>query len=276
MNGWRVPAASEADARRRRRILGIAVPLVMLAATLIAWQLYVDLADVPHYILPSPARVIQALIEDWGLLGQALLVTLRLTFSALALAVIGGVALAVLMSQSRWIELALHPYAVILQVTPIVAVAPLLLIWVPQTQAALLILAFIVAFFPILTNTAQGLKSVDHNLLNLFELYGSSRWRTLRLLQLPTALPYFLAGLRIAGGLALIAAVVAEFAAGSSGQGSGLAFRLFEAQFRLNTPRVFAALFLLAITGIVIYFLTSLLSRRVLRNWHESAVEREN
>jgi NitT/TauT family transport system permease protein len=180
------------------------------------------------------------------------------------------------MAQSRWIELALYPYAIILQVTPIVAIAPLILIYAPSTQAALLICAWIVAFFPILSNTSQGLRSTDHNLLNLFELYGASRWQTLAFLKMPNALPYFLAGLRIAGGLALIAAVVAEFAAGAAGAGSGLAFRLLESQYRLNIPRLFAALVLLSFTGICIFFATSLISHLLLRRWHESAVRREN
>ena len=153
--------------------------------------------------------------------------------------------MAILLVQSQWIELALFPFAVILQVTPIIAIAPLLLIYVPDTQTALLICAFLVAFFPILSNMVAGLKSVDHNLLNLYDLYGASRWQTLIYLKLPAAMPYFMAGLRIGGGLALIAAVVAEFAAGTAGEGSGLAFRLLEAQYRLNIPRLFAALILL-------------------------------
>ncbi len=258
------------------RFARIAIPVGMLALLIVVWQVYVDVAHVPHYILPSPLRIAQAFGTDYPILLPALLVTLKITFSALAIALVGGVALAILMSQSKWIELALYPYAVILQVTPIVAIAPLILIYTPNTQTALLICAWIVAFFPVLSNTTQGLRSTDHNLLNLFELYGANRWQSLILLKLPSALPYFLAGLRIAGGLALIAAVVAEFAAGSAGAGSGLAFRLLESQFRLNIPRLFAALVLLSFTGVVIFFATSLISHLFLRRWHESAVRREN
>jgi NitT/TauT family transport system permease protein len=258
------------------RLARIAVPIGMLILLGAIWQAYTVAYEVPHYILPAPTRIFESLVTDWPILGAALLVTLKITFLALLIALIGGVALAVLMLQSRWIELALYPYAVILQVTPIVAIAPLILIYAPTTQSALLICAWIVAFFPILSNTSQGLRSTDHNLLNLFELYGASRWQTLIHLQIPNALPYFLAGLRIAGGLALIAAVVAEFAAGSAGAGSGLAFRLLESQFRLNIPRVFAALILLSLTGVLIFFATSLISHLLLRNWHESAVRREN
>jgi NitT/TauT family transport system permease protein len=258
------------------RIARIAVPAGMLVLLLVVWQVYVEVAHVPHYILPSPLRIAQAFGTDYPILLPALMVTLKITFLALGIALVGGVALAILMAQSKWVELALYPYAVILQVTPIVAIAPLILIYTPNTQTALLICAWLVAFFPVLSNTTQGLRSTDHNLLNLFELYGASRWRTLILLKLPNALPYFLAGLRIAGGLALIAAVVAEFAAGSAGAGSGLAFRLLESQFRLNIPRLFAALLLLSFTGVLIFFATSLISHLLLRKWHESAVRREN
>ncbi|WP_374629518.1 ABC transporter permease [Pannonibacter indicus] len=258
------------------RLLRIGIPVLMLGLLVLAWAWYVNAYNVPHYILPSPARVAQSLYTDWGTLSGALWVTVKITLTALLLALVGGVGLAVLMTQSRWIELAIYPYAVILQVTPIVAIAPLILIYAPTTQTALLICAFIVAFFPVLSNTTQGLKSTDHNLLNLFELYGASRWQTLLYLKLPAALPYFLAGLRIAGGLALIAAVVAEFAAGSAGAQSGLAYRLLESQFRLNIPRLFAALILLSLTGVVIFAATSLVSHLLLRRWHESAIRREN
>ncbi len=258
------------------RLLRFSVPVVMLVILVVFWQIYVTVNEVPHYILPSPERVAQAFVQDWPILLGALWVTLKITFTALAIALVGGVALAILMAQSKWIELALYPYAVILQVTPIVAIAPLILIYAPTTQSAILICAWIVAFFPILSNTTQGLRSTDHNLLNLYELYGASRWQTLYYLQLPSALPYFLAGLKIAGGLALIAAVVAEFAAGTAGAGSGLAFRLLESQYRLNIPRLFAALVLLSLTGVVIFACTSMVSHLLLRKWHESAIRREN
>jgi NitT/TauT family transport system permease protein len=258
------------------RFAQITVPIVMLALLIAAWHFYVTLNEVPHYILPGPLLVFQSLIDDWPILFRALLVTVEITFSALALALVGGVAIAIVMSQSRLAELAIYPYAVILQVTPIVAVAPLIIIYAPTTHAALLICAFLVAFFPVLSNTIQGLKSTDHNLLNLFQLYGATRLQTLTLLKIPNALPYFLTGLKIAGGLALIAAVVAEFVAGSAGADSGLAFRLLESQFRLNIPRLYAALLLLSLTGVLIFFATSLISYLLLRKWHESAVRREN
>jgi NitT/TauT family transport system permease protein len=232
--------------------------------------------DIPHYILPGPSLVAQSLVEDWGTLSGSLLVTLQVTFMALAVAIVGGVGLAVLFSLSKWVELSLFPFAVVLQVTPIVAIAPLILIYVDSTQVALLICAWIVAFFPILSNTTLGLNSADHNLQSLFELYGANRWQTMRFLRLPAAMPYFLGGLKIAGGLALIGAIVAEFAAGSAGTGSGLAYRILEAGYRLDIPRMFAALVLISLTGIAIFLASSLLSHLLLRRWHESAVKRES
>jgi len=258
------------------RSLQIIVPVVMLSLAVVVWQLIIVFNHVPKYILPSPVDVATTLWSDWGILFPALRVTLAITFEALALAVLGGVLFAVLLVQSRWIELALYPFAVILQVTPVVAISPLILIYSPTTQIALLIVAFLVAFFPILSNMVQGLKSVDHNLLNLFNLYGAGRWQQLIYLRIPASMPYFLTGLRIGGGLALIAAVVAEFAAGSAGANSGLAFRILEAGFRLNVSRMFAALILLTTTGIAIFGITSFISWLVLHRWHESAVRREN
>lgn len=258
------------------RVLRVVIPVGMLVLAVIAWHLTVVLNGIPKYILPTPGDVANSLLSDWPTLFPALLVTLKITFTALILALIGGVAMAIILVQSKWVELALFPFAVILQVTPVIAIAPLLLIYVSDTQTVLLIIAFLVAFFPILSNMVTGLKSVDHNLLNLYDLYGASRWQTLIYLKLPASLPYFMAGLRIAGGLALIAAVVAEFAAGAAGEGSGLAFRLLELQYRLNIPRLFAALILLTGTGIAIFGLTSFIAWLALHRWHESAVKREN
>ncbi|MDP9810423.1 NitT/TauT family transport system permease protein [Rhizobium tibeticum] len=273
------PAASLSNpmtAKRRDLVLRIAVPFATVAALVVVWGLYVKLSGVAPYILPGPGAVASAFVSDWGTLAPALWVTTKITFMSLLLALVGGVGFAIFLVQSRWIEIAFYPLAVILQVTPIVAISPLILIYAPSTQVALLICAFLVAFFPILSNMVQGLKSVDHNLINLFELYGASRWQTLLYLKLPAAQPYFMTGLRIGGGLALIAAVVAEFAAGSAGAGSGLAFRLLEAQYRMNIPRLFAALLMLSLLGVAIFVITSFISWLSLHRWHESSLKREN
>jgi NitT/TauT family transport system permease protein len=254
----------------------ILAPLVIGLVVLGLWEFVVWRAGVPYYILPGPWQIFRTLITDWGTLSGSLLITLQITGLALLAAVVLGIALSVLFTQSKWLEMSLFPYAVILQVTPIVAIAPLIIIWVNDTLVSLLICAWIVAFFPILSNTILGLNSADHNLINLFQLYGANRWQTLRYLRLPAALPYFLGGLRISGGLALIGAVVAEFVAGSGGTASGLAFRILEAGYQLKIPRMFAALVMVSGAGIVIFLVLSFISHMLLRRWHESAVRREN
>jgi NitT/TauT family transport system permease protein len=257
------------------RMVRILLPIVVLAAGIVVWDLVVRINDIPPYVLPGPGAVLKTLINDWNILSQSLLTTLWTTLEGFVAAAIGGIALALLFNQSKWLEYSLLPYAIILQVTPVIAIAPLLLIYLPQ-QTAVIVCAWIVAFFPVLSNTTLGLNSVDRNLAGLFQLYGASRAQTLRYLKLPAALPYILGGLRIAGGLSLIGAVVAEIAAGSAAAGSGLAYRIAESSYRLNIPRMFAALLLLSAAGIVIYMLLALASHLLLRRWHESALGKEN
>jgi NitT/TauT family transport system permease protein len=256
------------------RALRVLLPIIALALAVIAWHLVVRIKEIPPFVLPSPGLVFSTLISDWPILGASLATTLLTTLEGFLLAVTGGVGLAVLFNQSRLIEYSFYPFAVILQVTPVVAIAPLLLVYLSQ-PAAVLACAWIVAFFPVLANATLGLNSVDRNLVDLFRLYGASRWKILRYLKLPAALPYILGGVRIAGGLALIGAVVAEIAAGSAGAGSGLAFRIAESGYRLNAPRMFAALLLLSLTGVVIFFALTLLTQLLLRHWHESAQQQE-
>jgi len=256
------------------RALRMGLPILVLAAMILLWEAVVRLHGIPPYILPAPGLVLVTLGQDAGLLFHSLWVTLVTAFEGFALAAVGGIGLAVLFNQSRLVEYSFYPYAVTLQVTPVVAIAPLLLIYLPQ-PLAVLACAWIVAFFPVLANTTLGLNSVDSNLRALFDLYRASRWQLLWRLKLPSALPQILAGLRIAGGLSLIGAVVAEIAAGSAGAGSGLAYRIAESGYRLNIPRMFAALLLLSLAGIAIFFALSALSHRVLRRWHESALPQD-
>jgi len=256
------------------RALRVGLPIVVFVLVVLCWDLLVRAFAIPPYVLPSPGLVLATLIADAGLLWSSLLVTLTLTFEGFLLAAVGGILLAIAFNQWRFVDYSFYPYAVILQVTPIVAIAPLLLIYLPQ-PLAVLVCAWIVAFFPVLANTTLGLNSVDHNLLSLFELYKASRWQVLWNLKLPSALPQMLTGLRIAGGLSLIGAVVAEIAAGSAGAGSGLAYRIAESGYRLNIPRMFAALLLLSLAGVAIFFALSAISYLALRRWHESALDRE-
>jgi NitT/TauT family transport system permease protein len=263
------------EGERRDRPLRIVMPIIVLALGVAAWEAVVRYKNIPPYVLPAPDLIWQTFVADRELLLRSLLVTLVTTLEGFLLAAFGGVCLAILFNQSRFVEYSLYPYAVVLQVTPVVAVAPLLLVYLPQ-HAAVLVCAWIVAFFPVLANTTLGLRSVDRNLADLFALYGASRWQILRRLKLPSAQPYILGGLRIAGGLSLIGAVVAEIAAGSAGAGSGLAYRIAESGYRLNIPRMFAALILLSLTGIAIFYLLSLYSYLGLRRWHESALAQDS
>jgi NitT/TauT family transport system permease protein len=260
---------------RAARLVGLLMPIVVLAAGLGLWELVVRVFDIQPVVLPAPSAIFATLIRDWDLLSRSLLTTLLTTLEGFVAAAIVGVALGLLFNLSKWLEYSLFPYAVVLQVTPVIAIAPLLLVYL-SPPTTVIVCAWLVAFFPVLSNTTLGLNSVDRNLAGLFQLYGASRLQTLCFLKLPAALPFILGGLRIAGGLSLIGAVVAELAAGSAGAGSGLAYRISESGYRLNIPRMFAALLLLSAAGIVIYGLLALTSHLVLRRWHESAIGKEN
>jgi NitT/TauT family transport system permease protein len=257
--------------------LHLGLPLAVGAIFLAAWEGLVRVLAVPVFVLPPPSRIVVSLVTDFPLLADSLAFTLAITAGAFLCAVLLGVGLAVVFAHSRLVELALMPYAVVLQVTPVVAIAPLVIIWTGFDHApvALFILATIVAFFPVLSAMLLGLRSVDHGLRNLFELYGAPRWRVFVSLELPSALPHLLGGMKIAGGLALIGAVVAEFVAGS-GTATGLAWRIVESGNRLDMPRMFAALLLLSVAGVAIHLALRALEHRLLRRWHESAVHREN
>jgi NitT/TauT family transport system permease protein len=255
-----------------RRVIEHAAPLIVGAIFLTTWQIAVDVNGVAAYVLPSPLLIGRTLVDDFGTLLPSLLITLKITVLAFLGAAAGGLVLGILLSSSRLLERSLFPYAVVLQVTPIVAIAPLIIIWVKDTTIALFICAWLVAFFPVVANTVTGLNSTDAHLRDLFRLYGASRPQTMLWLRLPSALPYYLAGLRISGGLALIGAVVAEFVAGTGGTQSGLAFRILESAYRLRIPRVFAALVLISLTGIAIFMALSLVTRLLLRHWHDSAI----
>lgn len=250
--------------------LRVGAPVAVACVALALWQALVAYYEVPAYLVPSPLRVAQTMWTDRVLLASSLVVTLSIALTALALAVVAGVAVALLFAQSRVIEASLFPYAILLQVTPIVAIAPLIIIWVQDTRVALVLCATVVAIFPIISNTTLGLRSVDPGLADLFRMSRATRWQTLARLRVPGALPSFFAGLRIAGGLSLIGAVVAEFVAGTGGSGAGLAYQILLAGIQLNIPRLFAALVLIALAGVAIFAATSGLARLCLSRWHES------
>ncbi|MEG0922998.1 MAG: ABC transporter permease [Comamonas sp.] len=278
---YQAPSAEELrlrDERLRRNdtLLRVFVPIAIIAALLLLWEVLVRVNEVPHYILPAPSLILKTLFENWDTLASALWFTVKLTVLALVAAIVGGVLLAIAFSLFKWVEIGFFPIAVILQVTPVIAIAPLILIYVDSTMTALLLCAWIVAFFPILSNTVIGLKSADSNLRDLFELYQATPWQRFRYLLVPSALPYFMAGLKIAGGLSLVGAVVAEFTAGTAGRETGLASRILESSFRTEIPMMFAALLLVSLLGIVIFVIFAALSRTVLGHWHESEMRREH
>ncbi len=256
--------------RNNPKFMRVAAPLAIGLFLLTVWEILCVAWQVPSYLVPTPSLIAKTLIADWQLLSLSLLVTLKITFLAFALALVLGVAIAFLFVQSRAIEVGLFPYAIILQVTPIVAIAPLIIIWVKDPTYALVICATLMALFPIISNTTLGLRSVNPGLLNLFRMNKASRWQTLLRLRIPSALPYFFGGVRISSGLALIGAVVAEFVAGTGGSGTGLAYQILQAGFQLNIPRMFAALFLITMTGIALFAAMMTLSRVALAGWHDS------
>ena len=260
---------------RAQRMLKVLAPLAVALVFVAGWQMIVTWNDIPPYLVPSPALVAQTLYADRSLLLGSLGITMSIALMALALATAFGVAIALLFVQSRWIEMSFFPYAILLQVTPIVAIAPLIIIWVRDTRIALILCAAVVAVFPVISNTTLGLRSVDPGLLNFFRLSRATRWQTLWRLRVPSALPYFFGGLRIASGLALIGAVVAEFVAGTGGQGAGLAYQILMSGIQLNIPRLFAALVLIAAAGVAMFAATVAVSRLALARWHESELRHD-
>lgn len=265
------PAPTKAAARRANRVL---YPLLVAVVLLGAWQAAVTAWEIPPYLVPSPLLVLQTLMADGAVLGTALLFTLKITLLSFAVAVVLGTLISFVFVQSRLLETALFPYAVLLQVTPIVAVAPLIIIWVKDPTISLVICAALVALFPIISNTTLGLRSVDPDLQSYFEMNRASRLQVLLRLRVPSALPYFFGGLRISSGLALIGAVVAEFVAGTGGNSTGLAYQILYAGYQLNIPRMFAALLLISLAGVALFAAMAWLSRLALGGWHASEVGR--
>ncbi|MDM0026019.1 ABC transporter permease [Variovorax saccharolyticus] len=257
------------------RVQRVIYPLLVGVVLIALWQGLVTALELPPYLVPSPYLMMQTLVTDWVPLGMALLVTLKITVLSFVAATVAGVLISFLFVQSKLIETALFPYAVLLQVTPIVAVAPLIIIWVKNPTAAMVVCAALVALFPIISNTTLGLRSIEPDLQSYFKLNRATRWQQLVRLRIPSALPYFFGGLRISSGLALIGAVVAEFVAGTGGSGAGLAYQILQAGFQLNIPRMFAALLLISLTGVALFVLMAWLTKLALGSWHASELSQD-
>ena len=269
------PARRPVPLMLQPRVQRIVYPAILAVVLLCGWEAMVVALELPAYLVPSPVLMFKTLVTDWATLGAALLVTVKITVLAFVAATVIGVLISFLFVQSRLLEMALFPYAVLLQVTPIVAVAPLIIIWVKDSTASLVICAALVALFPIIANTTLGLRSIDPDLQSYFRMNCATRWQTLVRLRIPSALPYFFGGLRISSGLALIGAVVAEFVAGTGGTGAGLAYQILQAGFRLNIPRMFAALLLISLTGVAFFAAMAWLSRWALGSWHASEISHD-
>ncbi|MFC3902039.1 NitT/TauT family transport system permease protein [Acinetobacter marinus] len=254
----------------RPNAVRVFAPIFFGVCLLVVWEIVFRVIDVPIYLVPKPSDIAIALYSNAHTLWQSLLMTMKITLLAFLMAIAIGVLVSFLFVQSRVIEACFMPYAILFQVTPVVAIAPLIIIWISNTTLALVVCAMLVAIFPILTNTTLGLRSVNPGLLNLFRINKASRWQILMKLRVPNALPYFFSGLRISCGLALIGAVVAEFVAGTGGTSAGLAYQILQAGFQLNLPLMFAALFLITCAGLLLYILMSMLSNAFLKKWHES------
>jgi NitT/TauT family transport system permease protein len=258
-----------------KNIADLLPPIFVGVVMLAGWEACCRVFGVPSYLVPAPSLIAETFFDNAPALLHSLMVTLRVTLIALALAVTIGTAISFLFVQSPIIERSFFPYAIILQVTPIVAIAPLIIILVKNTQGALIICATIIAIFPIISNTTIGLRSVDAGHQDLFAINRATRVQNLIYLRIPSALPYFFAGLRISSGLALIGAVVAEFVAGTGGSNTGLAYEILQSGYQLDIPRMFAALFLITLAGIALFLVVVGLSKLALGSWHDSAVARE-
>ncbi len=259
----------------RERVRRVLYPAIVAVVLLSIWQALVVAFELPPYLVPSPAQVARTLVSDRVALGMALFSTVEVTVLAFIVAVVVGVLISFAFVQSRAVETALFPYAVLLQVTPIVAVAPLIIVWVKDPIASMVLCAALVALFPVIANTTLGLRSVDPDLQSYFRLNHATRTQTLLRLRIPSALPYFFGGLRISSGLALIGAVVAEFVAGTGGASAGLAYQIMQAGFRLDIARMFAALLLIALTGVALFAVMAWVSRAALGSWHSSEISLE-
>ena len=257
----------------QQNVVSIGAPVLVGIGVIVIWELAVQFWQIPKYLLPAPRDILQALIENRAELMRATMSTLSVTIKSFLLSIVIGALTAFIFVQSRAIEICLFPFAILLQVTPLVAIAPLIIILVKDTHTSLIICTILIAIFPIISNTTVGLHSVDTDLLNYFRMNKASRFKTLMRLRIPAALPYFMAGLKISSGLALIGAIVAEFVAGTGGRGAGLAYEILLAGFQLEIPLMFASLVLIGIMGVLLFVMMNLITRLLLGSWHESYME---
>jgi len=253
-----------------RRVLP---PLAVFVVFVGLWELVLHVMEVPPYLFPKPSDIIKAAVDGWANLWVSVSTTTIEAIVGFFMSVVLGVGFAIVLSLSKTLEKSFYPYTIILQTLPIVAVAPIIVIWFGAGMDAIVIISFLISFFPILTNTLIGLNSTDQHMKNLFYLYNASKMQTIWKLRFPAALPYIMGGFKISCSSAVVGAIVGEYIAGIGGGRGGLGYGITVAAARLQTPYLFACGLSASMLGIVFFLIINTISKRLLRSWHESAME---
>ncbi|BFT70227.1 ABC transporter permease subunit [Paenibacillus sp. MAH-34] len=251
-------------------------PLVAFVVFIGGWELIAYLAKAPVYLVPKPSDIVAAAVENKHALWVSVTTTTLEAVLGFFLSIIMGVAGAILLASSKWIEKSVYPYAIILQTIPIVAIAPLIVIWFDAGMNAIVIITFLIGFFPMLSNTLIGLNSTDQNMSNLFYLYNANAFQTMWRLRIPAALPYIIAGLKISCTLSVVGAIVGEYIAGIGGGAGGLGYAITYAAARLKTAYLFACGLSASALGISFFLLVNAFSKWVLSSWHESEMKKDS
>ena len=264
------------NAIRSGKLWRIVPPVVAFVLFVGLWQLIVGQAGIPPYMLPKPTDIVASVGDNWRSLFGSVYTTALETVIGFLLSVVGGVLGAILLASSKVIERSVYPYAIVLQTIPIVAIAPIIVIWFDAGLRSIVIIAFLIGFCPMLSNTLIGLNSTDQHLKNLFRLYNASKWQTMWKLRIPAALPYIVGGLKISCSLCVIGAIVGEYVAGVGGGQGGLGYAITYAAIRIQTPYLFACGLMASLLGIAFYQLVNWFSRELLGSWHESELAPED
>ncbi|MDT2046973.1 ABC transporter permease [Priestia flexa] len=251
-------------------------PVIVFMLFMLFWQFGTQLLQIPPYLLPKPMDIVEAAVMNWSNLSSAVIRTITESMLGFMFSVIGGVIGALLMSSSKLLERSLYPYAILLQTIPIVAIAPIIVIWFGSGMNAIVIIAFTIGFFPMLSNTLIGLNATDRGMINLLKLYQASPWQIMWKVRIPAALPYIMAGLKISCTLAVVGAIVGEYIAGIGGGDGGLGYAITVASSRMETAYLFACGISASILGVGFFLLVNLFSKLLLGSWHESEMKREN
>ncbi|WP_407647296.1 ABC transporter permease [Gracilibacillus oryzae] len=248
-------------------------PIIAFVVFLALWQSVPVLLGLEHYILPKPTDVVAAAIEDWSLLWPAVQITVVESVLGFFVSAVVGIGVSILLASSKVLERSIYPYAIVLQTIPVVAVAPIVVIWFGAGYNSIVVISFLIGFFPVISNTLMGLNSVDKNKDELFTLYNATKWQKMWKLRIPSALPYMMTGLKISCTLSIVGAIVGEYIAGIGGGKGGLGYSITVAAMQVKTSYLFACGIAAAILGIAFYLLVSMFSNYMLNSWHDSAIK---